>query len=71
MSGLIWVQTVYKGYQQMTCLEVRMQKVKCNGLTISYQNPKGSEVKNKLETDQASMFVFPEIIGTLREVQNL
>ena len=41
-------------------------------LTKSYQNPKGSEVKNNLDPGQAreaTMVVFPDTMYTYRDTQ--
>ena len=43
-----------------------MQKVKYNDLP-SYQHP--SEVINNLDSDQASIVVFPDIMYTYRDTQ--
>ena len=47
--------------------KVIMQNVKYNGLTQSCQNPKGSEVLNNLDPDQASIFIFTDTMYTYRD----
>ena len=66
MLGQFQVQTVCKGYQQMTCqVKVLMQKEKYNGF-----DPKLSEPgKNNLDPGQAIMVVFPDTMYTFRDTQ--
>ena len=47
--------------------KVIMQEVKYNGLTQSCQNPKGSEVSNNLDPDQASMVIFTDTVYTYKD----
>ena len=49
--------------------KVVMQNVKYNGLTQCCQNPKGSEVSNNLDPDQASMVIFPDTMYTYWDTQ--
>ena len=40
MLGLMWVQTVCKGYQQMVCqVKFKMQKIKYNGFDPKLSEP--------------------------------
>ena len=58
MSGLIWSQTIYKGYQQMTCFNAK-GKIQWFDLKLT----------NNLDPDQASMVVFTDIMYTYRDTQ--
>ena len=37
LSGLLWVQTVCKGYQQMTKVALSKERVECEVLGLTYQ----------------------------------
>ena len=56
MSSLIWVQTVCKGYQQMTC-------------QVRYDQKLSEHGKNNLDPSQATMVVFHDTMYTFRDTK--
>ena len=66
-SGLIWVQTVCKGYQQMTTVTTSRERVKIvygflkkkKKIQKAFRNT--IRVSNSLDPDQARHFVGPDL----------